>query len=124
MTDRQRGDEDQWIAAARRTLDASEDAIDPATQGRLRAARREALSRATITSRWRLPLRYWAPAAFSAALVLFGFNTFQPQQSELPRDASASTALFEDLPLLSGEDDLDMLSDLEFYLWLAESDIG
>ena len=103
---------------------AQAEIVAKAEAARLAAARREALGHFAQRRQWRIPVRYWAPAAFSAAIVLIGLNTVQVDSVDLPGEAAANTALLEDLPLLSGEDDLELLDDLEFYLWLAESDIG
>ncbi|MEM7293991.1 MAG: hypothetical protein AAF420_11440 [Pseudomonadota bacterium] len=124
MTDDLHKKEEQWLDATRRQLDASEASIDGATRGRLRAARREALSRAQASGSAFFPRWSWAPAAVLMVLVLFNLSGNVFQQTPMLDQSVQSTALLEDLPLLSGEDDLEMLGELEFYLWLAESDIG
>ncbi|MEM7208194.1 MAG: DUF3619 family protein [Pseudomonadota bacterium] len=115
----------QWKSEVSRTLDASQDDIDGATLGRLRAARREALSRQIQKPLWQRP-QIVVPCAACAVAILTIVNLQIAQRPQISETPLASTGLLEDLPLLSGEDNLDMLGELEFYIWLEEAgqDLG
>ena len=114
MTDEQ-PQQDPWIDEQRDKLTAQEQSIDATTLGRLRAARREALGRLENEPRRRWERYYWAPLVLIVGVI--GFNLQTPSQTAVDTD---TTALLEDMPLLSGEDDLDMIDEMEFYLWLAD----
>jgi len=122
-TNRQSGQ--QWLARTRRQLDDSEDALDGATLGRLRAARREALARRAASHSWR-PRHFLVPglSLALALVVVAGLNLsiiVPPGQQSLQ-----SATLLEDLPILSGVESLDLIGEMEFYLWVeqASSDLG
>jgi len=107
-----------WHEAARR--------IDPATAGRLRAARREALQSTTApmrqASRWLIPtgalaavalaaMMVWQPLPHAPSPVQGGHTTAGPApeaDSELPPDAE--------------QVDPSLYQNLDFYAWLAASD--
>jgi hypothetical protein len=93
------------------TLDKAVDALDGATQSRLRAARREALAVRQQRPGWWLPLAGMATAATVAVLTL-SLWLLQPQQP------TAVMPTVEDMALLSDEAELDFYEDLDFYLWL------
>jgi hypothetical protein len=100
----------------KRTFDASVAALDAATRSRLTQARYRALEeRKTGRGRgWRwsvIPV-----GTVAAALVVW----FTVGQSPPTTDAVASAPL-DDLEILLGDEDLEMLDEeLEFYGWLEE----
>jgi hypothetical protein len=102
--------------------------IDPATAGRLRAARRQALETAKApthhTVRWLIPTGAFAVIALTAMMV------WQP----LPRHHEATSApaisggadstadVDNDLPPDADKTDPNLYQNLDFYGWLATAD--
>ena len=111
-------DQDPWLQKTRARLDAAEQDIDGATLGRLRAARREALAgvarKPPLLQRW-----VWLPAggvALALALTVVPLG----QDEQALEVAASGPDVLEDLELLGGEDSLDMIGELEFYLWIEQ----
>jgi len=106
-------------------LDASRQ-LDPATAGRLRAARRQALEAARPASS-RLAPRLLLPAGAFAVLALATLMIWQPlhHADQAPTHAvpSASTADTDnDLPPDADSADPQLYQNLDFYGWLAAND--
>ncbi|SEO85574.1 hypothetical protein SAMN02800692_2553 [Luteibacter sp. UNC138MFCol5.1] len=100
-------------------LRASHD-VDPAMSGRLRAARRTALSRPHASAARRLLL----PAGAFAVLALASLIVWQPGGSP-PSPASIGAAVESDpndLPPDADSADPALYKDLQFYSWLAYND--
>lgn len=106
-----------WREAARR--------VDPATAGRLRAARREALQEAPYPGRQ--AARWLIPAGAVAAIALAAMMVWQP----LPRTPSSATghhaasalaASDSELPPDAEQVDPALYQNLDFYAWLAAND--
>lgn len=113
--------EREFLAQSRKMLDASVEAIDPATRTRLRAARATALASARSRSRW-LPVSGLVAAASAALLAIAVWRAGSPagpgeSMAEIP--APIATSPVEPLPLAAAED-LDLYLDLDFFTWLAE----
>jgi transposase len=100
----------------KRTFDESVAALDAATRSRLTQARHRALEeRTAVRAGWRWSL---VPAGTLAATALVAW--FTVGQRPPATDAVQATAL-DDLEILLGEEDLEMLDEeLEFYGWLEE----
>lgn len=93
--------------------------IDPKDAARLAAARRKAMldGRAMGPVRWMLPAG--AAAAIAAGLII-GLPGSDPDYPEL-----VATDAVEDMELLLADESLEMIEDLDFYLWLdVEPDAG
>jgi len=112
-------------ARSKALFDASVAALDGSTRSRLNQARHAALKQAQQRPR----TVWWMPALASAALAMLValiLPRMQPQQQ--PLDASSNTAeevslaAADDLTLLMNDENLDLLEEMEFYTWLAESD--
>lgn len=104
---------------ARAEYRAAMQAIDPKDSARLAAARRKAVleGRHAGPVRWMLPVG--AAAAVAAGLII-GLPESDPGYPEL-----AATDAAEDLELLLADESLEMLEELDFYLWLdVEPDAG
>ncbi|HET6804037.1 MAG TPA: hypothetical protein VFH59_01165 [Frateuria sp.] len=106
-------------------LDASRQ-LDPATAGRLRAARRQALD-ATRPMPARLAPRLLLPAGAFAVLALATLMIWQPQRNadHAPaRALPAATAADADTDLPPDADSADpqLYQNLDFYGWLAAND--
>jgi len=106
-------------------LDASRQ-LDPATAGRLRAARRQALD-ATRPMPARLAPRLLLPAGAFAVLALATLMIWQPQRNAdhaparaLPAAAAADADT--DLPPDADSADPQLYQNLDFYGWLAAND--
>lgn len=121
-TDRSRPDQ-AFEQRARALWHVAAQRVDPATAGRLRAARRKALepSRASPhhTIRWLIPTGAFAVIALAAMMV------WQPL---LPRHAITATPavhatdpadLDNDLPPDADKTDPNLYQNLDFYGWLA-----
>ena len=98
--------------------------IDPATAGRLRAARREALAAATAPAHLRFA-RMLVPAGAFAAIAVAALMVFSPRDSA-PVQAPGATQTVEatdgDLPPDLGNTDPSLMQNLDFYDWLATND--
>jgi hypothetical protein len=107
-----------WQEAARQ--------IDPATAGRLRAARRKALEATQVrthhTVRWLIPTGAFAAIALAAMMV------WQPLQQrhattsmQVSSVADLAADLDNDLPPDADKTDPNLYQNLDFYGWLASS---
>ncbi len=110
------GDEKR-VELARRLLDESIEHLDAATLSRLNQARQLALEAASRERHagvrwWTLPVGTVA-AAFLVAVIWW------------PRSAldGAPELPLEDMEILVSADSLEMLEELEFFMWLEEADV-
>lgn len=108
-----------WHEAARR--------IDPATVGRLRAARRQALATAHApahrTARWLIPVGAFAVIALATMMVWQPL----PQRHAAPANTMVNAAetgveLDNELPPDADKTDPNLYQNLDFYDWLAAND--
>ena len=97
-------------ARIKASLDASAQSIDADTQQRLNAMRRAALNQPANTH-W-LRLQYWLPATSLAFCTVVGMMLWLPTQAPAP---SAT------LELIENPEELEVMSDPGFYLWLDET---
>ena len=105
-------EQDNFSEKVRKVLDDSADDIDELTLSRIRAARANAVSTA---DKKHAPGRGWIPVG-SFATVLFvvlAAFLFNQNKGDLPLSIEA-----DDMEMLSSVDSLEILDDLEFYLWL------
>lgn len=98
--------------------------LDPATAGRLRAARRQALATAGRPSH---PVSRWLiPSGAVAVIALASLMLWQPlpQGSGRPAAATVDTAtdLDNELPPDADKTDPVLYQNLDFYTWLASAD--
>ncbi|UGB38832.1 hypothetical protein [Frateuria soli] len=105
-------------------LDASRQ-LDPATAGRLRAARRQALDAARPAPR--LASRLLLPAGAFAVLALATLMIWQPLRhaDRAPSHAMPAAAAVDadsDLPPDADSADPQLYQNLDFYGWLAAND--
>jgi len=106
--------ESQFIQQAKVRLDQSEKQIDAITQARLGAVRREALS-AKGRSIWQRPVTAFASLALCALLI--GGLILPMDEQPLTMD------LFEDVALLSAQEELEMYEDIDLLIWLQDEEI-
>lgn len=99
-------------------FDASVAELDGSTRSRLCQARHAALAQAQQRPRavWWMPT---VATAAVAAMVAFLLPSFQSQRVPLSEDNLAAA---DDLTLLMNDESLDLLEEIEFYAWLAETD--
>ncbi len=94
------------------TLREHEQSLDAATLSRISAVRRHAL--ATPSRPW---WRSSVPAFGGAVLAtLIGIAVLLPMQQQMPQDPG--------IPVQRVVENPDFYSDLDFYLWLADSELG
>ena len=100
--------------------------LDPATAGRLRAARRSALASAQAPVRHRV--RALLPAGALAAVALVALMAWQPLQRDSASSPAADAVLTSATPTAAdselppdadGPDDPTLYQNLDFYGWLA-----
>ena len=108
---------DQFEKKAKALLDESLDDVSPDIARRLQQARYAALEKAKPRSIW-----LFYPQAISAVLaiavisvvLLFNFDENQLHNTEL--------AMAADIEMLTANESLDLLDDLEFMEWLLETE--
>ena len=99
-------------------FDRSVAALDGQTRSKLTQARYRALDELAERARpaWS---RSWLPAGAAAAVALLSLMLWQGQMAPLTEGGFDVTAV-ADLDILLGEEELDMIEELEFYAWLEE----
>ena len=112
---------EKWIEQARASLDERSRSLPGATASRLNQARQQALDELAGTR----SKPGWLTGAALASVLAVGLATGiwlnpTPDGGPLPAEPTAATPL-ADLDVLTAEEDLEMLADLEFYLWLDEN---
>lgn len=111
--------QDDFEQKIKTSLDESAANLDANTRKRLADIRRQALNTQTNhakPARW-LAISHWLPStslAFGILLALFFVAQHQKSRVEFGQD---QVAVFE---MLNSTDDLDTLSDPDFYLWADE----
>ena len=113
-------DDNEPIAdQARALFDDSVDSLDAATLSRLNQSRQRALAELEGKGSINDWLR-WLPATGIAATVLLAVMVMREPEVVDVLDGPVTAFDFE---MLLEEDSLDMLEELEFYLWLEASDL-
>ena len=112
-----------FIEGVKAQLDASLDDMDEAIRRRLRRARGRALGEEEVRRRplWHL-VRIPALGMAAAALLLIGLLTYLGGPLK-----DKSIAQVENVELFASNESLELLVDLDFYLWLSEeeeNDVG
>jgi len=106
-------DDDNLIQNLQDKVKASQKELDAETLGQLRAARRTALESFNASSKswWQLPVTQFAVAAtFVVALTVGILLPLSNTQDEI-----------YDVDLIALSEDIEMLEDLDFYLWVSEA---
>jgi hypothetical protein len=103
--------------------------LDPATAGRLRAARRAALAAGAARPAHPLLRRTLLPAGAFAVLALAALMIWPSSPSRAPQTAPATAAaagdtLDSELPPDPDSADPNLYQDLDFYGWLAANGNG
>jgi len=119
-------DPETLVRRARTLYQEASRQLDPATAGRLRAARRQALE-ALHPASPRLASRLLLPAGAFAVLALATLMIWQPlrhadQASPHAASAVPATDADSDLPPDADSADPQLYQNLDFYGWLAAND--
>lgn len=109
--------EQDFLAAARKTLDAGSDNLDPAICNRLARARLTAVEKGLPKQRRWLWLT--APLAASLAVFLVVAALFFKTGTDLRHPNGENVA---DLEIITSMEAPDFYADLDFYQWLAEGE--
>lgn len=110
---------------AKALFDASVDGLDARTRSRLTQARHAAVAalaqqREPFMRRWWLPTAGLATAALAALIVVFNLGPAANEQQ-----LAAASLAAEDMDILSGAENIELLEDMEFYAWLeSEPDLS
>jgi hypothetical protein len=99
-------------------FDQSVAALDGQTRSKLTQARYRALEELAGKPQaiWS---RSWLPAGAVAAVALMSFMLWQGQMAPVA-DGGFDVAAATDLEILLGEEELELIEELEFYAWLEE----
>ncbi len=104
------------LESSKALFDSGVDDIDGATRAKLRAARERALEELRPRPRLGGP-RLWIPALAAAALVALVTLPIM-ERNGTSVETGFETMAAADLEILLGEEELEMLAELEFYEWL------
>lgn len=122
MTERQPG-RDAFERALKDTFDDSVSRLDGATLSGLNRARQQALARG------RRPARtFWTTAGALAAMLVLVLGLWlakRPGEStgpSVPTAMEASGDQASDMEIVLSDENLDMVSNLEFYQWVGDKD--
>ena len=111
-------DDDKLAKQAKAAFDDSVERLDAATLSQLNQRRQAALAelgKSKSSAQW---LR-WAPATGVAAAAIVTVMVMNgPDVAEPDFDAAVT-----DFEILTGEDSLEMLEELEFYSWMEMADL-
>jgi len=108
------------LAKTKALFDGSVQELDAATRKRLREARQRALEELDSPP-WFAAPKVWAPAA--AAIVLAVLIVPGLERGIPDAEGDFGTVAAADLELLLGEEELEMLAELEFYEWLDAENV-
>lgn len=103
--------DDELLTRIRQQLQQSEQDLPNDTQRQLRQARQQALQRQHRPQAWLWPASGLAVAA-TVGVLSFNLILNEPQESLAPAPA--------DLELLSQADNLEIMQELDFILWLED----
>ena len=122
MTERQPGP-DAFERTLKDRFDDSVSRLDGATLSRLSRARQKALATPRRPTR---PI--WATASAIAALLVLALGLWQVSDRNAPTAAAVPTAMgttgdqATDMEIVLSNENLDMVSNLEFYQWVGDED--
>lgn len=114
---KENSNEQDFLATARKTLDAGSDSLDPAICSRLARARLTAMEKGLPRQRRWLWLT--APLAAGLAVVFVVAALFFKTGTGLRHPNGESVA---DLEIITSMEAPDFYTDLDFYQWLAEGE--
>ncbi len=107
---------DEFETKARALFDESVERLDASTRSKLTQARNRALDEVkagAVRRRW-----IWAPASGVAlAAIVAVVLSFGGMRS----NSDAGALALEDLDIVADSENLEMLEDVDFYMWLADA---
>lgn len=106
-----------FAARARELLLGSVERLDGQTRSRLTQARHAALAEATSKDAPSSLQRWLLPAGSVAAIALAAFLWVGLMQPDTPLVQVASSPI-DDIELMAGAENFEMIEDLDFYAWL------
>lgn len=111
--------EEQFAAQAKALFDDSVDRLDAATLSKLNQRRQAALAKVGGAQPAHAWLR-WAPASGLAAAAVLAVMMMQgPGVTDIPAMPDSAATDFE---ILLGDEQLEMIEELEFYSWIDMAD--
>jgi hypothetical protein len=109
--------DDKFVKEAKALFDESVDRLDAATLSALNRRRHQALAAGNSrTVNW---LR-WAPVTGVAVAALVAVLVTQPD----PVTVEAMPESVTEMEILLGDENMEMLEDLEFYAWMDQFEAG
>ena len=118
--------DDEFTRRIRAELDRQADALDGSARSRLTQARHAALD--ALDDRPRFALHRLAPAFALVLVAVVAVGLLWPSAQLEPAPVPTAAETMADMELLAIDTELELLADLEFYLWLEsampESDAG
>ena len=114
----ERQDTDKIEQRSKAMFDDSVDNLSAHIRSRLNQARQAALAELNDTEgvRW----DQWMPAGAAALAVVLAVMVWVSQPMEQSVPVETPVAAMDDLDILLEGDDLEMLAELDFYLWLED----
>ncbi len=118
-------EDEAFVESARQVFRDSEAGLDAATLSRLNRARQAALDE--MSDGRSSPIYGWRPAIAMAGVATFAMVVWFGQEPDLGTDPSVPVVAVTgadaatDFDLLLAEESLDMLEDIEFFVWLDAS---
>jgi len=113
-------DRNELERRARELHDEAVEHLDTDTLARLAEARRIALDDAASRSKTRISFgKRWAPAAMTAGLGSLAIAWLLFDYQRASTDVFVEDELADDIEILLAGENLELLEDLDFYLWLT-----
>ena len=113
-------DRNELERRARELHDEAVEHLDADTLARLAEARRIALDDAASRSKTRISFgKRWAPAAMTAGLGSLAIAWLLFDYQRASTDVFVEDELADDIEILLAGENLELLEDLDFYLWLT-----
>lgn len=109
-------EQEPFLAQAKKALDTCEAQTPPAVKQQLDEIRRQALQQPKMARNVQ-PWVWWPMGGVAAAVLVVMFWFADPQ-------ATQPDVMVDDLELLSAEEDLALMEEIEFMVWLLEQADG
>ena len=105
---------------ARESYESAVERLDSDTIARLEKARRLAIDELSSRSRWLSPgPRNWVPAAAAAGVGSLAIGWLMLAYQGDSAEVFSDDAMADDIEIMLAGENLDLLEDLDFYLWLT-----
>lgn len=112
-----------WVQQVREVLDEGAQSIAGSSASRLNQARQRALDLGLQRRRPRWLWPSFALATAAALMLVLSLTLRAPELLPAAAPAVAADELSQDLDLLAGNEDLEMIENLEFYAWLEQQSL-